>query len=64
MAIKSNNPSMTNYHLKLIIIIYLLLALSNCYLILPLNFMPVYKNEENNPSLTMRNLVYTKVLLI
>ena len=47
MAIKSNIPSMTNNHLKMIIIIYLLLILSNCYLILPLNFMPVYKNEEN-----------------
>ena len=61
MATKSNIPSMTNYYLKMIIIIYLLLALSNCYLILPLNFMPVYKNEENTPSLIMRNLVYTKV---
>ena len=38
----------------------LFLSKINSYLILPLNFLPIYKVNETIPSSIMRNLVYTK----
>lgn len=56
----SNFISRENYIIT-IIIINLFLSFSNCYLIIPLNFLPIFKNNGTAPSFIMRNLVYTKV---
>ena len=45
---------------KLLFIINALFLTIKCYIIIPINFMPVFKIKETNPSLIMRNLVYTK----
>lgn len=55
------NISRVNYLIKSLILINFFLRFSICYIIIPLDFIPIYKNKENTPSLIMRNLVYTKV---
>ena len=44
----------------LLLIINSLFLTIKCYIIIPLNFLPVFKINETTPSLIMRNLVYTK----
>lgn len=51
-----NNIKKTN-----LIIHALCLSIINCYIILPLNFNPVFRINETSPSLIMRNMVNTKV---
>ena len=47
----------TYYSLKKIFIINALLLTINCQIILPINFIPIFKINETTPSLIMRNLV-------
>ena len=61
MKILNNYLKMNNILTIIIIILNLFLSLSKCYIIIPLNFIPVYKKNETTPSLIMRNIVYSQV---
>ena len=56
-----NNYLKMNNILTIIFILNLFLSLSKCYIIIPLNYIPVYKKNETTPSLIMRNIVYSQV---